>query len=276
MRQPFRPRAALNVPRDETYLWGMPPPASAPVVLDAFPGIPELAGVHAFFTTRAGGVSRGAWESLNLGPRCGDDPDAVRRNWDLLLESRGLAGRAPVLPRLCHGAALAEAADAADTDVDAVYTHRRGTLLAVTMADCLPALVADPETGCVAAVHAGWRGTRDNILGAALARLLAEGRIRADSVRVALGPCLSADALELGEDVAATLPQAHVVRGGDGAARPRFDLRGCNRAQAVAAGVPPERIADLGGCTHARPDLFFSHRRDGGNTGRMAACILLT
>lgn len=246
--------------------------SSIPAVLEAFPDLPVRSGVHAFFTTRAGGASRGPWDSLNLGFHCGDDPAAVRRNWDLLLESRGLPGLAPVLPRLCHGATLVEAEAAGNTEADAVFTHRRGTLLAVTMADCLPALVADPVTGCVAAVHAGWRGTRDNILGTTLARLFAEGRVRAASVRVALGPCLSVDALGIGEDVAATLPQAHVRRGADG---PRFDLRGCNRAQAVAAGVPPEHVHDVGGCTHAQPGLFFSHRRDRGTTGRMAACILL-
>ena len=245
-------------------------PTLPPAVLDAFPDLP---GVRAFFTTRTGGVSRGPWDALNLGARCGDDPEAVRQNWGLLQDALSLPAGAPALPLLCHGIALVEAAEAEHAEADAVYTHRTGRLLAVTMADCLPALIADPETGCVAAVHAGWRGTRDNILGTTLQRLLAEGRIRPDTVHVALGPCLSGNALEVGEEVAATLPQEHVLRDG---ARPRFDLRGCNRAQAVAAGVPGARITETGGCTHAQPGLFFSHRRDGGITGRMAACILLT
>src|SRR5690606_20106015 len=104
-------------------------------------------------------------------------------------------------------------------------------------------------------------------------RLFAEGRCRPETTRIALGPCLSPAALEIGEDVAATLPRGHVLRS---EGRPRFDLRGCNRAQAVAAGVLPANIADIGGCTHANPGLFFSHRRDAGITGRMAACVMLT
>jgi YfiH family protein len=157
-------------------------------------------------------------------------------------------------------------------EADAVFTHAPGAVVAVTMADCLAALVVDPASGCVAAVHAGWRGSRDNILGRALERLFAEGRCRPESTRVALGPCLSVDALEVGEDVAATLPPEHVLRV---AGTPRFDLRGCNRAQARAAGVPAEHIADIGGCTRGDASLYFSHRRDAGVTGRMAACVVL-
>jgi YfiH family protein len=257
-----------------------------PAPLVAFPGLP---GVRAFFTTRAGGLSRGPYDSLNLGPHTGDDPGKVRDNWGLLLESQGLGGRVAVLPLLRHGAAMIEAPASGSSvpggvigeageigEADAIFTHVPGTVIAVTMADCLAALVVDPESGCVAAVHAGWRGSRDNILGLSLARLFAEGRCRPESTRVALGPCLSADALEVGVDVAATLPQAHVRRI---AGRPRFDLRGCNRAQAVAAGVAPEHVTDVAGCTRDDPARFFSHRRaqteSAGITGRMAACIAL-
>jgi YfiH family protein len=168
----------------------------------------------------------------------------------------------------------------AATEADAVFTGTPGRIVAVTMADCLTALIADPVSGGVAAVHAGWRGTRDNILGRALGELFARGLSRPETTWVALGPCLSPAALEIGDDVAASLPGDYVLhlatkRG----VRPHFDLRGCNRAQVMAAGLPPERITDAGGCTRDNPDLFFSHRRaqaDGtGVTGRMAACIAL-
>jgi YfiH family protein len=246
--------------------------ASSPTPLDAFPG---LAGVRAFFTTREGGVSEGPYASLNLGPHSGDDPETVKRNWGILLESRGLGGRSAVLPLLRHGAAMIEApapGSASGEEADAIFTHAPGTVIAVTMADCLAALVADPESGCVAAVHAGWRGSRDGILARALARLFAEGRCRPESTRVALGPCLSARELEVGEDVAATLPAEHVLRG---QSKPCFDLRGSNRAQALAAGVRPGFVTDIAGCTRGDPARFFSYRRDGGITGRMAACIAL-
>jgi YfiH family protein len=250
-----------------------------PQVLPAFLQIP---GVQAFFTTRLGGVSQGAYASLNLGAFSGDTPDRVRRNWSILLESRGFSGRIPVLPRLCHGAALlevrteTEAEATSDQPADALFTRTPGLVIAVTMADCLAALIVDPETRCVAAVHAGWRGTRENILGSTLQRLFAAGQCEPGTTFVALGPCLSPAALEIGDEVAATLPAAHLrfdIPGNPG--RPHFDLRGCNRAQALAAGIAPGNVTEHGGCTRENPDLFFSYRRDQGVTGRMAACIAL-
>lgn len=256
-----------------------------PRVLHAFAA---LAGVKAFFTTRRGGFSASPYESLNLGFNTGDDPGTIRRNWDALLQAHALpvrGERPPVIPRLCHGADLLDADDpravAASEGADAVFTRTRGRVIAVTTADCLAALVVDPASGCAAAVHAGWRGTRDDILGRVLTRLFAEGLCRPATTYVALGPCLSPAALELGDDVAATLPRAHIARV---AGRPHFDLRGCNRAQAVAAGARSDFITEYGGCTRNEPDVYFSHRRaqscsDGssgtGVTGRMAACICL-
>ncbi len=266
-------------------------PSSTLSVLPAFPG---WAGVNAFFTTRHGGASEGPYASLNLGFNTGDGIGVVRANWETLLRARGLSDHAdtgadtlvdkgsdtltlPVVPRLCHGAGLLDADDAravaAHAGADAVFTRVRGRVIAVTTADCLAALVVDPASGCAAAVHAGWRGTREDILGRTLTRLFSEGLCRPATTQVALGPCLSPAALEIGDDVAATLPSAHVIRI---AGRPHFDLRGCNRAQALAAGVPATNITSVGGCTHGEPDLYFSYRRDGGVTGRMAACIALT
>lgn len=269
-----------------------------PEVLEAFPqtGVNGWGGVglRAFFTTRKGGFSSGPYASLNLAAHTGDEPLTVRRNWEHLLTSQGLAPaeHGLVVPQLCHGAALLDA-DAphltlrsgtefslAPFDADAVVTRTSGRVVAVTTADCLAALIADPVTRCVAAVHAGWRGTREDILGKTLAHLFAQGWCTPATTYVALGPCLSPAALEVGEDVAASLPAAHVVRLNG---RPHFDLRGCNRAQALAAGVAPEAIVERGGCTFSEPDLYFSHRlaqqsaqREGtGTTGRLAACIAL-
>ncbi len=275
---------------------GAPQPPQEVPVLPAFVQGVDADGwnaVKAFFTTRRAGFSEGPYASLNLGFHTGDDAGAVGKNWETLLRAQGLATptrpepqgphavatapRLPVMPRLCHGAALLDADDpravAAHAGADAVFTRVRGRVLAVTTADCLAALIVDAEAGCAAAVHAGWRGTRDNILGRTLTHLFAAGFCRPATTHIALGPCLSPAALEIADDVAATLPDVHVVRF---AGRPHFDLRGCNRAQALAAGVPADHIASVGGCTYGEPDLYFSYRRDGGVTGRMAACIVLT
>jgi YfiH family protein len=219
---------------------------------------------------------------LNLGYNTGDDRETVSRNWDLVLASQSLTGLTPLIPKLCHGDVWLDAdlASPGDTtalqEADAVFTRQRRRAIAVTTADCLAALIVDTDSRCIAAVHAGWRGTRDHILGKTLAHLFASGRCQPATTHVALGPCLSLSALELGDEVAQTLPQHHIERINN---RPHFDLRGCNREQAIASGVHSERLSLHGACTFGDPDLYFSYRRsqrDGtGATGRLAAYITL-
>jgi YfiH family protein len=243
----------------------------SPVVVPVLENIP---GIRAFFTTRKGGVSVGAYRSLNLSYASGDDPDNVQQNWNRLLESQGLAGKSLVRPQLCHGAAVAEitASPSSLENTDAVFTRQTDQVLTVTMGDCLAALIADAETRCVGAVNAGWRGSRENILGLTLEKLFREGHCLPASTWIALGPCLSQEQLELSEETARTLPQAHVTEKGY---RFYFDLRGCNRAQAETAGAVPNQITVLDGCTRTDAENFFSYRRDGAASGRMAACIAI-
>lgn len=251
---------------------------------------PEWDGaVRAFFSTRKGGFSRGPYAGLNLGFRAGDDPVEVNANWAHALGSEGLEGRTLVLPRMVHGDVLADAdAFAAELEgagvpeeamvrlepegADAVFSRSRKRILAVTMADCLAALVFDPRRGTVAAVHAGWRGTRSRILGKALESLAAAGAIAPADTLVAFGPCLRPESLEVGPEVAAQLDPAFVRRDG---AKAYFDMPGCNRAQALAAGVPEGNIRDMGGDTLSDPESYFSYRRDGAASGRLAAVIAL-
>jgi YfiH family protein len=249
---------------------------------EVIPVFPDLPGVRAFFTTRRGGESQGSYASLNLSLHTGDDPERVRGNWRSLLESQELAEKSLAIPRLCHGAEIREI-QAPDPDsppplacspeaTDAVFARVARFVLAVTLGDCQAALIADPETRCVAAVHAGWRGSRDGILGKTLRLLFASGYCRPESTRVALGPCLSVSALEVSADTAATLPADH-VQSREG--RFHFDLRSCNRAQALEAGAEAGHITEVGGCTRTDSGDFFSYRRDGAASGRMAAVIAL-
>lgn len=263
---------------------------------------PEWHGrVRAAFTTRRA-QTRGsaypppakgaAYADLNLGFHCGDDPSRVKQNWLSVLARSGLQGRPLVIPRMTHGDTLVDA-DALDQgyeepnradenphplvllepdSADAVCAGTSRHVLAVTMADCLTALVFDPECGTIAAVHAGWRGTRARILEKSLRFLADSGRIRPDSTLVALGPCLRAEKLEVGSEVAAQLPGDFLISK-DG--RHYFDMPACNRAQAMACGIKPDHIRDQSACTHSDPESYFSYRRDGPASGRMAAFISL-
>lgn len=231
-------------------------------LLDAFP--------HGF-TTRAGGVSPAPWDALNLGGAVGDAPERVAENWRRLEAATGL-GFARV--RQVHGAraVVADGPGLLAEEADAVISRRPGVAACVSVADCVPLLLADPDGGAVAAVHAGWRGTIARAAAEGVAALAREG---ADPGRLlavigpSIGPCCYEVSAELAARFRAEL--GPVITGEAG--RPHLDLWEANRRVLEAAGIRPERVELLGRCTACEADLFFSHRRDAGRTGRQMAFI---
>lgn len=153
---------------------------------------------------------------------------------------------------------------------DGLVTDRPGLLLTVIAADCAVVLLADPEAGVVGACHSGWRGTVAGVLDrtvGAMRGLGAEpGRLLAY-----VGPCISAEAFEVGEEVAAQFDDAVVVRR-PGWARPHVDLRAELGRQLDALGVRPARRAAAEACTVA-DDRFYSYRAEGGAAGRMLGFV---
>lgn len=224
------------------------------------------------FTTRAGGVSPAPWDSLNLGGAVGDDPARVRENWSRLERTTGLAF---ARVRQVHGARaiVAAGASAPVEEADAVVSARPGVAACVSVADCVPVLLADPRSGAVAAVHAGWRGTFDRAAEAGVRALAREAGARPEDLLAAVGPSIGPCCYEVSPDLADRFRAAFgegVVRPG---ATPRLDLWAANVAALRAAGVAADRIEVLGRCTACERDLFFSHRRDAGRTGRQMAFI---
>jgi YfiH family protein len=236
--------------------------------------------VRAAFSTRQGGVSQGTYASLNLGFRSGDDRGAVERNWELAIAAAGMPPGPVILPRMTHGDRMVAAPVAAPQaegliepeGADAVFARAPGGILAVTMADCLTALIFDPSRGTIAAVHAGWRGTRAGILRKSLDALIESGALDPKSALVAFGPCLRRESLEVGPEVASQLDPRFVSR-----ARGKifFDMPADNLDQALSRGIPRENIRDGDYCTMSEPRRYFSYRRDGPASGRMAAFISL-
>ncbi|MCA9606969.1 MAG: peptidoglycan editing factor PgeF [Myxococcales bacterium] len=234
-----------------------------------------LLDAHGFvhgFSTREGGVSEGPFGSLNLARTVGDDPAHVAENARRF--AKALGG-----PRLfevsqVHGRVVVEVGAAPveavrPVEADGLVAAQPGDAVAVRTADCVPILLGNVETGAVAAVHAGWRGVEARIVAVAVARLGAPSALVA-----AIGPHIRLDAFEVSEEVAERITAvAHgtvVVEARD--PRPHVDLAAAVRAQLAHAGV--ERVDDVGGCTHAEPARFFSHRRDAGRTGRHLSAIV--
>ncbi len=246
---------------------------------------PQLAaaGVGHAFSTRLGGVSRPPFDTLNLGNPNGadvqDPAEHLAENYARLLAAAGLAGRRRHWAWQVHGAAVAVVGPGPFADscqADALVTAEAGRVLSVRTADCCPVLLATADGRAVAAVHAGWRGAVAGVAGAAVAAVCRAAGATPDAVVAAVGPCISPAAFEVGPEVLA----AFAGRFGDGVVRHdgpggkgHADLPGAVFRSLVAAGVSPGRIDTTDRCSVRHADEFFSHRRDRGVTGRMAAVI---
>ena len=163
---------------------------------------------------------------------------------------------------------------------DGVVTEEKGVAVAVRVADCAPVLIADATRPAVAAVHAGWRGTRQAIAGAAVRTLNREFGCRPQDLVAAIGPCLGPCCGEMGDEVLDTFrldgyEETTLTRWFERrpSGRLHFDLWGANRDQLVSEGVPPEGIAIAGLCTRCFPGVFHSYRAAGAESGRMLAMI---
>jgi len=173
--------------------------------------------------------------------------------------------------RQVHGQRVAWAGPDPETspaEADALGTHTPGVAVGVLTADCVPILIADPRARRVAAVHSGWRGTELEVVRAGI-RALEDRGSRPGDLWVAVGPSIRACCYEVSEDLAVRFearfgPQAVARRDGT----VRLDLIAALMASLRQAGVPPTQIDVLPQCTACDAELFFSHRRDRGVTGR--------
>jgi YfiH family protein len=166
--------------------------------------------------------------------------------------------------RQVHGSRIVEAPWEAPPEADGAVATRPGLLLGIETADCLPVLLVDPGRRRVAAVHAGWRGTAQRIVGEAV-RALHEAGSRPSDLVAALGPAIGVCCYEVGGEVVRAIPLPGCVE--QVAGRIHFDLRLANRLQLLEAGV--KQIHDVSECTRCGVGRFHSYRRDGKGTGRM-------
>ncbi len=228
---------------------------------------PAPPNVRAFSTTRSGGVSRGAWSTLNLGLHCGDDTTHVEQNRASLSE---------VLPspaqwlRQVHGTSVVRHCGrfSREMEGDALVAFESRQVCAVLTADCLPVLFCNRRGDRVGIAHAGWRGLAGGILEATVRALdEAPGELMAW-----MGPAIGPQVFEVGSDVAEAFQgefPAGFTPHGD---RFLMDIYALAKLRLAAIGVH----AVYGGayCTMSDPERFFSYRRD-GVTGRMASLLWL-
>jgi len=226
--------------------------------------VAELPHARAVFSSRHGGVSSGAYESLNLGLLTDDAPENVAENRRRLGDAVGHPW-----PRFCYGRQVHGATVRRATEPPSAvrpYTHEDGQATALTdaaaivfVADCLPVLLA--AEGAVAALHCGWRPLAGGIVEEGIAALREVGGT--GPVTAALGPGARGCCYEVGEEVHEHFT-AYEARRGD-----NLDIAAVARQQLEAHGI---EVRDAGLCTIC-DERFFSHRRDQGVTGRQAGVI---
>lgn len=231
------------------------------------PNWPAPAHVHAFTTTREGGVSQSSYVSFNLAMHVNDDPQAVAEN------RARLQTQLPSTPcwlKQEHTTLIVEAQAYPEPPLaDASYSREANRVCVVMTADCLPILVCDRAGTIVSAIHAGWRGLAAGILPITLDKL----GIPPEDTLVWLGPAIGPLAFELRDDVRqqfltqGTADASHFTALDD-----RFlgDMYAIARSQCAKKGITAVYGGDA--CTYSDPKRFYSFRRD-GETGRMATLI---
>jgi YfiH family protein len=245
--------------------------------------------IFCFSTTRRGGCSTGAYASLNVNPWTGDDPACVAENRRRLSTLMPEKVKLWVLPHQTHSVNVRvigtqEVKNAADEifpvtspdDVDAVVTDQRGVCLCISTADCIPVLLYDRRTGATAAIHAGWRGTVGRIVERTIDVMAQEYGTQGSDLTACIGPGISRDAFEVGDEVYEAFRQADfpMERIAERRAKWHLDLWEANRLQLLARGVPAAAIEQAGICTYQHCEEYFSARRAGIHSGRILTGIL--
>lgn len=237
---------------------------------------------HGIFT-RAGGVSPAPFEGLNVGGTVGDSVENVRANHALMYEALKVPRQAAVTTWQVHGADVVAAHAPLlhrkwQARADGIITDRPNLPLVMRFADCTPLLYYDPVHRAIGLAHAGWRGTVEGIASAVVHAMRACYGSRSEDLQVVIGPSISQQHFQVGEEVVAAVNRrfgedAGLVRRDpvDGSAY--VDLWQANKLELESVGV--RSIYVMGLCTYAQSDVFFSHRAHRGRTGRFGVVMSL-
>ncbi|WP_334072068.1 MULTISPECIES: peptidoglycan editing factor PgeF [Paenibacillus] len=254
--------------------------------------LPELT---AGFTGRSGGVGRSPYDSLNLALHVGDEVEDVLANRRRLSEALGFKPEAWTCGEQVHGSevAVVKAKDrgkgslnreGAFQHTDGLVTDEPGVLLTSFYADCVPLYFMDPVRRVVGLAHAGWKGTVARIAVAVIETMEREfGSSRGD-IRTAIGPSIGGCCYEVDDRVMVKVREALEAAGEPAGesqiavpspqeGRMMLNLKEMNRIIMIKAGILPMHIECTSWCTSCRNDVFFSYRKDGGVTGRMASWV---
>lgn len=239
--------------------------------------------VH-FSSTRLGGISIGAYSSLNLGRNTADERKKIATNFQLLADELNIDVKNILNANQVHSSKVLVVDDEfvksaidnrnliLEEGWDAMITDKRGFMLTVTTADCVPVLLYDSVKKVVAAVHSGWRGTAKNIVAEVFDQMRRYGSC-AENVAAAVGPCISKENYEVSKDVVDEFSDMNDVFTAKDNGKYLLDLKMAVNRQLRMLGIKNIEISEY--CTFKESELFFSVRRQGQETGRQLSGIML-
>ena len=244
--------------------------------------------IFCFSTTRTGGYSEGQYASFNCNWYCGDSMQNVQKNQQKLVELLPADSVELVIPHQVHTDVIYSIDDdymqktAAEKrqlleGVDALVSSCRGICLCISTADCIPVLCYDPHHHAIAAIHAGWRGTVAHVVQHTIGRMTELYDTRPQDVKAIIGPGISQEAFEVGDEVYHSFSNAgfDMSRIARRYEKWHIDLWEANRMELIQSGLRNENIHVSGICTYGRHDEFFSARRLGIKSGRILSGIML-
>lgn len=234
---------------------------------------PAPDNVHAFITTRKGGVSTGSYDSLNLNFRSGDQPQHVAANRKKVIAD-WYWDHQPCWLHQVHGTTVVDAASHEhEPQADASVTQHINTPALIMVADCVPVLFCNTQGNCVAAAHAGWKGLAAGILENTLAAM----NCQPSELIAWIGPAISQPFFEVGSEVRDAFTSVHTDAAQgfipNGETKWLADLHFLTKQRLQQAGLTQIHGDNI--CVYQNKDNFFSYRRDGQKSGRMAAAIWL-
>ncbi len=255
-----------------------------------FPELSKDCNISHFVTTRHGGVSTGDYATFNLGEYAGDGPDKVYTNRKILSRVIGIPVERILVPHQIHGTAIRMIEDSFFClpfqeqkqyldGTDALITTLHRVCIAVTTADCVPILLYAPDIKAVAAIHAGWRGTVQEIAYQTADLLIKTLHANPTSMRAGIAPSIGPQAFEVGEEVVEafrTIADLDPILQRDSITRKaHINLWEANRQQLLKAGLSANHIEVAEICTYTHAKDFYSARKLGIASGRFLSGILL-
>lgn len=256
-----------------------------------FPALEATGLVRHGFSVRDGGVSIGPYAAMNLSFTMGDAKENVLQNYENMAQALELNGSEMTSVWQAHtnNIKVVEPSDIGKgitrpkdpEEIDGMITQAVGVTLVTLHADCLPLFFLDPVNQAIGLTHSGWRGTQQAIGIKTMEAMEKAFGSKREDLLVCIGPGIGRTAFEVGPEVVAAFLELLGEKRASEVFMPlplgsaMMDLALANEMLFLEAGIRPDQIQSAELCTFSRPDLFFSHRRDGSNRGSMAAFLQL-